>query len=98
MNERNIRWWTPHTSRDFEMLVFGDACGLPLVLFPTSFGRYSQNKDFGLIECRANNSSRVRTSGDRLTADCADVANNLGTLGRRELHFLQIRAIRLIHG
>ena len=49
MNERYIRWWTPHMSRDFEMLVFGDARGLPLVLFPTSFGRYSQNKDFGLI-------------------------------------------------
>jgi esterase/lipase superfamily enzyme len=53
MNERYIRWWTPHMSRDFEMLVFGDARSLPLVLFPTSFGRYSQNKDFGLIDACA---------------------------------------------
>jgi esterase/lipase superfamily enzyme len=36
MNERYIRWWTPHMSRDFEMLVFGDGRGLPLILFPTS--------------------------------------------------------------
>ena len=50
MNERYIRWWTPHMSRDFEMLVFGDTRGLPLILFPTSFGGYSQNKDFGLID------------------------------------------------
>ena len=53
MNERYLRWWTPHMSRDFEMLVFGDARGLPLVLFPTSFGRHSQNKDFGLIDACA---------------------------------------------
>ena len=50
MNERYIRWWTPHLSRDFEMLAFGDGGGLPLVLFPTSFGRHTQNKDFGLTD------------------------------------------------
>ena len=50
MNERYIRWWTPHLSREFEMLVFGDGGGLPLVIFPTSFGRFFQNKDFGLID------------------------------------------------
>jgi esterase/lipase superfamily enzyme len=50
MKERYIRWWTPHLSRDFEMLVFGEGRGLPLILFPTSFGRHGQNKDFGLID------------------------------------------------
>lgn len=50
MKERYIRWWTPHLSRDFEMLVFGEGRGLPLILFPTSYGRYSQTKDFGLID------------------------------------------------
>jgi len=50
MNERYIKWFTPYLSRDFEMLVFGDGRGLPLVLFPTSFGRHSQNKDFGVID------------------------------------------------
>jgi len=54
MNERYIRWWTPHLSRDFEMLVFGDGGGTPLILFPTSFGRYSQNKDFGLTDSIAS--------------------------------------------
>ena len=24
MNERYIRWWTPHMSREFEMLVVGN--------------------------------------------------------------------------
>ncbi len=50
MNERHIRWWTPHLSRDFDMLVFGNGGGLPLILFPTSFGRYFQNKDFGITD------------------------------------------------
>ena len=49
MTERYIRWYTPWLSRQFEMIVFGCGGGLPLVLFPTSFGRYYQNKDFGLI-------------------------------------------------
>jgi esterase/lipase superfamily enzyme len=49
MNERYIKWYTPWLSSDFEMLVFGSGGGLPLVLFPTSFVRYYQNKDFGLV-------------------------------------------------
>jgi len=49
MNERYIKWYTPWLSREFEMIVFGKGGGLPLVLFPTSFGRYYQNKDFGLV-------------------------------------------------
>ena len=49
MNERYIKWYTPWRSSEFEMLVFGDKGGLPLVLFPTSGARYYENKDFGLV-------------------------------------------------
>ncbi len=49
MNERYIKWYTPWLSREFEMLVFGNGGGLPLILFPTSFGSYYQNKDFGMV-------------------------------------------------
>jgi esterase/lipase superfamily enzyme len=35
-----------------DMLVFGDR-GYPVVLFPTSRGRFYQNKDFGLIDAAA---------------------------------------------
>jgi len=67
MNERYIRWWTPHLSREFEMLVFGDGAGVPLVLFPTSFGRYDQNKDFGLIGAAAGH-----IDAGRVTIYCPD--------------------------
>jgi esterase/lipase superfamily enzyme len=49
MNERYIKWYTPYLSREFEMLVFGEKSGLPLILFPTSGARYYENKDFGLV-------------------------------------------------
>jgi esterase/lipase superfamily enzyme len=49
MNERYINWYTPWLSSEFEMLVFGDKRGLPLILFPTSGAHYYENKDFGLV-------------------------------------------------
>jgi esterase/lipase superfamily enzyme len=52
MHENYVRWHTPHLGREFEMLVFGHA-GYPVVLFPTSMGRYYQNKDFKLVDAVA---------------------------------------------
>lgn len=49
MKEQYHKWYSPSIDRDFEMLVFGHA-GFPVILFPTSKGRYYQNKDAGLIE------------------------------------------------
>ena len=49
MNERYLRWYLSWLSREFEMLAFGNGGGLPLIIFPTSFGRYYQNEDFGLV-------------------------------------------------
>jgi len=49
MKEEHRKWYTDRLSSDFEMLVFGHA-GKPVIMFPTSQGRYYQNKDFGLID------------------------------------------------
>jgi esterase/lipase superfamily enzyme len=50
VKEEYIRWHTPYLGgRAFEMLVFGHA-GTPVVLFPTSQGRFYEYKDFRLIE------------------------------------------------
>lgn len=48
MQEFYHKWHSQYLSRDFEMLVFGHS-GIPLILFPTSNGRYYENKDNGLI-------------------------------------------------
>jgi len=49
MNEQYPTWYSPWLSREFEMLAFGKGGELPLVILSTSFGRYYQNKDFGLV-------------------------------------------------
>lgn len=49
MKEQHHRWYSPNLNTDLEMLVFGDR-GYPVILFPTTKGRYYQNKDFGLID------------------------------------------------
>ena len=49
MKEEYHKWHSPSLGREIEMLVFGHA-GYPVILFPTSMGRYYQNKDFKLID------------------------------------------------
>ena len=80
MNERYIRWWTPHLSRDFEMLVFGGGRGLPLILFPTSFGRFYQNKDFHLTDACAE-----YVDSGKITIYCPD-AIDLDSFYNKAIH------------
>jgi esterase/lipase superfamily enzyme len=49
VTENYLKWHSPNLGKEFEMLVYGDS-GYPLLLFPTSMGRYYESKDFGLIE------------------------------------------------
>lgn len=49
MKEEYVKWYSPNLGMDTEMLVFGEN-GYPLVVFPTSMGKYYQNKDFLLID------------------------------------------------
>jgi esterase/lipase superfamily enzyme len=79
MSERHLRWYTPHLSRDFEMLAFGNG-GLPLILYPTSFGRYYQNKDFGLVDSVAG-----YIDAGRLTVYCPD-AIDLDSFYNKSIH------------
>ena len=48
MVETYKKWYSPHLSADFELLTFGES-GYPILLFPTSMGRYFEPKDFQLI-------------------------------------------------
>jgi esterase/lipase superfamily enzyme len=42
------KWWSPSLGRDMEMLVFGHD-GLPVVVFPTSCGRFHEFEDNGMV-------------------------------------------------
>ncbi|TAD94806.1 MAG: esterase [Bacteroidetes bacterium] len=48
MQENYKNWYSDKIHREFEMLTFGHA-GLPVILFPTSYGRHYENKDRGLV-------------------------------------------------
>lgn len=48
-SERYYRWYSPNLSKDMEMLVYGER-GYPVIVFPSSMGRYYEGKDFGLMD------------------------------------------------
>jgi esterase/lipase superfamily enzyme len=52
VKEEYKKWYSPNLGSDIELLIFGHS-GYPVILFPTSNGRYYQNKDFGLIDAAA---------------------------------------------
>lgn len=49
MREEYFKWYSPNLSMDMEMLVYGDR-GYPVIIFPTTKGRYYESKDFGLVD------------------------------------------------
>ena len=48
MNREYHKWHSPRLGRDMELLVFGHA-GLPVIVFPTSGGRFFEFEDRGMI-------------------------------------------------
>ena len=48
MKREYRKWWSPALGRDMELLVFGDR-GAPVLVFPTSMGRFYQWEDFGIV-------------------------------------------------
>ena len=48
-HEQFYQWYSPNLSCEIGTLVFGTR-GYPVMLFPTSLGRYYENKDFKLID------------------------------------------------
>ena len=49
MKEEHVKWYSPTLGRDMDTLVYGHQ-GYPVLLFPSSQGRYYEAKDFQLIE------------------------------------------------
>ena len=52
MNREYLKWYSPHVGHDMEFLVFGHA-GRPILVFPTSMGRFYQYEDFKMIDTLA---------------------------------------------
>ena len=46
MNREYHKWYSPYLGREMELLVFGHG-GTPLVVFPTSMGRFFDYEERG---------------------------------------------------
>ena len=49
MKEEYVKWYSPNLGREMETLIYGHQ-GYPVLLFPSSQGRYYEAKDFHLID------------------------------------------------
>jgi esterase/lipase superfamily enzyme len=49
MKREYRKWWSAALERDMELLTFGDG-GSPVIVFPTSMGRFYQWEDFKMVD------------------------------------------------
>jgi esterase/lipase superfamily enzyme len=66
MRDEYQKWHSPTLGRDMELKVFGHA-GMPLLVFPTSMGRFFQYGDMGMIDALAH-----KYENGQLQAFCVD--------------------------
>jgi esterase/lipase superfamily enzyme len=71
VKEEYKKWYSPTLGKEMEMLVFGHY-GTPLILFPTTLGRFYEGKDFKLIE-----SAQHLIDDGRVKIYCPDTVNDL---------------------
>lgn len=69
MQRDYIKEFSPSLGRDMEILHFGHA-GRPLLVFPTSMGRFYQWEDFGLVGALAD-----RIDGGAIQLVCVDTVD-----------------------
>jgi esterase/lipase superfamily enzyme len=81
--QRNYeKWFSPALGRDMELLRFGWS-GFPVVLFPTSMGRFFQYEDFGLVARLADKVER-----GQLQLFCVDSVDSESWYDE-QIHFAQ---------
>lgn len=76
MHENHTKFYSHHLGHDVDVLIFGDR-GYPLVVFPTTLGRYYEAKDFKLIE-----SVRWFVEQGLVQIFCPDSVNNSSWYGK----------------
>ncbi len=77
MNREYHRWYSERLGRDMEVLLFGHS-GEPVLLLPTSRGRFYQAEDFGLIGAISD-----RLQAGRYLVVCADSVDEESWFNKR---------------
>ncbi len=79
MNREYHKWHSSRLGREMELLVFGHA-GLPVLVFPTSGGRFYEFEDRGMVAAVAG-----KIDAGQLQFFCADSVNDESWYNRRAL-------------
>jgi esterase/lipase superfamily enzyme len=66
MNREYHKWFSPRLHRDMELLLFGHH-GMPVLVFPSSMGKFFEYEDRGMVE-----SLRWQLDNGRLMLFCID--------------------------
>ena len=66
MQRQYIKWHSPSLHREMELLAFGDR-GFPVLVFPTSGGRFFEYEDRGMV-----NALRPKIDRGELQVICVD--------------------------
>jgi esterase/lipase superfamily enzyme len=77
MNREYHKWYSSRLGREMELLVFGHA-GLPVIVFPTSGGRFFEFEDRGMAGALAG-----RIDGGNVQLYCVDSVDNESWYNRR---------------
>jgi len=57
MEENFVRWYSPNTDREMDLVVFGHA-GARVLVFPTSHGSYHEYRDRGMVDALGEHIAR----------------------------------------
>lgn len=77
MKEDYKKWHSPTLGKEFEMVVYGHY-GTPVIVFPTTMGRFFESRDFKLIE-----SARHLIEEGKVKIYCVDSVDKLSWYNKR---------------
>lgn len=77
MKEDYKKWYSPTLGKEFEMVVYGHY-GTPVIVFPTTMGRFFESRDFKLIE-----SARHLIEAGKVKIYCVDSVDKLSWYNKR---------------
>ncbi len=77
MHREYHKWYSPALQRDMELKIFGHG-GTPMIVFPTSMGRFFEYEDRGMIRAIEG-----RLEGGQLQAYCVDSIDSESWYNRR---------------
>jgi len=75
MNREYHKWYSPSLGRNMEMLLYGHG-GAPLLVFPSSMGRFYEYEDRGMISTIAG---RYENGEIQASWDCLRRVGNLSS-------------------